>query len=220
MPEPLRFTPNARYGLALMGVVFATYLNISTDFTTYIQGTNYAGSVGGDFSALTVVQFAMIVVLYVVSFAIFPVSGERRLAAITLACVVLFLWATLGIERGVGNVREPIDFWTFVLNQGFVALLVSVGGWFILHKRHWLSAVVLAVILVPPFVSKSLIQSAVTTGSYTLVLETVVFVAAVAAAWLGWLIDRIVRRSGGSRGVLAAGSASTGAGTGDEHPAL
>jgi hypothetical protein len=194
MPEALRFTSNARYGLALVGVMFATYLNISADFATYIQGTAYAGSVGGDLSALAVVQFLMIVVLYVGSFAIFPASGERRLAAVTLASVVLALWATLSIERGVGSIRDPVDFWSFVLNQGFISLLVSVGGWLILHKRHPLSIVVLAVVVIPPFVSKSLTESAVTSGAYTLVLESVVFVAAVAAAWLGVLIDRLLRR--------------------------
>jgi hypothetical protein len=195
MAEPLRFTPNTRYGLALVGVIFATYLNIAADFSTYIQGTNYEGSVGADSSALTIVQFGLIVTLYVVSFAIFPASADRRLAAVTLACVVLFLWATLGIERGVGNVREPAALWTFVLNQGFVSLLVSVGGWFILHRRHPISVVVLAVILIPPFVSRRLTEAAVTSGSYQLVLEAVVFAAAVAAAWLGVLIDRIARRT-------------------------
>jgi hypothetical protein len=194
MVEPLLAGPGARYGLALVGVIFATYLNISTDFSTYIEGDAYAGSVGSDLSALVVVQFVMIVLLYVGSFAIFPVSPARRLAAVTLACVVLFLWATLGIERGVGNVGEPVVLWSFVLNQGLVSLLVSVGGWFILNRSSALSAIVLVVVFVPPFVSDKLIHSAVTSGSYTLALESVVFAAAIAAAWLGALIDRASRR--------------------------
>jgi hypothetical protein len=52
MASELRFDRNARYGAALVGVLFAGYLNIATDFTAFIQAANYAGALGTDVPAV------------------------------------------------------------------------------------------------------------------------------------------------------------------------
>ena len=53
--------------------------------------------------------------------------------------------AAVGIERGVGNIVDPVEFWTFVTGQGFIALVVGLGGWLIVRERHPLAFVVLLV---------------------------------------------------------------------------
>lgn len=182
-----------RYGIALVGVLFAAYLNIATGFTTFLQAVNFGGTLGSDDSIVNAVQFLTIVGLYIASFAIAPAPGAHRLAAITLACVVLFLWATLGIERSIGNVTEPIDLWLFVLNQGFITLVVALGGWLIVRQRHPLAFVVLAVAVVPPIVAAVLRDASVTSGAYQLVIEGIVVLGGIGGAWAAWAIDRAVR---------------------------
>lgn len=188
------FDAGTRYGIALVGVLFAAYLNIATGFTTFLQAVDFGGTLGSDDSIVNAVQFLTIVGLYVASFAIAPAPGAHRLAAITLACVVLFLWATLGIERSIGNVTEPIDLWLFVLNQGFITLVVSLGGWLLVRQRHPLAFVVLIVAIVPPIVAGVLRDASVTSGAYQLIIEGIVVLGGVGGAWAGWAIDRAVRR--------------------------
>jgi hypothetical protein len=134
-----------------------------------------------------------------------PAGGARRLGAVTLACVVLLLWATVGIERGIGNIVDPVAFWTFVVNQGLITLVVSLGGWLLVRGRHPLAFVVLLLALVPPIISRFLVDAAVTSGVYTLVTEAVVIVLGIGGAWLAVLIDRWMRR-----GSSAASTASPG----------
>ena len=188
------FDAGTRYGIALVGVLFAAYLNIATGFTTFLQAVDFGGTLGSDDSIVNAVQFLTIVGLYVASFAIAPAPGAHRLAAITLACVVLFLWATLGIERSVGNVTEPVDLWLFVLNQGFITLVVSLGGWLLVRQRHPIAFVVLIVAIVPPIVAGVLRDASVTSGAYQLIIEGIVVLGGVGGAWAGWAIDRAVRR--------------------------
>jgi len=193
MAGRLRFDTGARYGAAIVGVLFAAYLNIATDFSAFIQASNYAGSLGTDVPLVNVVQFLTIVGLYVASFSIMPVDGARRVAAVTLACTVLFTWATLGIERGTGSIVHPVAFWQFVLNQGFITLVVGLGGWFIVRGRRF-GWVAFLVVLVPPIVGGALDIAAVTSGTYTLLIEGTVVACGIAAAWLGAFIDGAVDR--------------------------
>lgn len=190
-----------RYGIALGTVVFATYLNIATDFTGYLQSTAITSSAA--VSLLGLLQFLLILALYVAAIVIMPASSDRRLAAVTLVCVVLLLWAALGIERNVGNIGPPVAVWSFLLNQGFITLLVSLGGWLIIRGRHPLSFIVLALAVVPPVVSRALNDSAVTSGAYTLVLEGVIVLGGVAGGGIAWAIDVVVRRRSGMRASAA-----------------
>jgi hypothetical protein len=198
MADRFRFDRNARYGAALVGFMFAAYLNIATDFSAFIQASNYDGSLGTDVPLVNFVQFATIMGLYVVSVVILPVDAARRVSAVTLVCTVLFMWATLGIERGTGNIVQPVAFWQFVLNQGFVTLVVALGGWFIIRGRRW-GWIAFAVVVVPPLVGRALDLAEVTSGSYTLVIEGTVVFGGIGAAWLGWAIDRAVERALRSR---------------------
>lgn len=187
----------------MVGVMFASYLNIATDFSAFIQAANYAGALGTDVPAVDFVQFVLIVGIYLASFIIMPASGTRRLCAVTLACVVLFLWATIGIERGVGNITEPVELWSFLVNQGWVTLLVGLGGWLIVRGRHPVSFVVLLLALVPPIISRILVDVSVTSGVYALVTQAMVIVFGIGGAWLAVLIDSLIRRRAASENVLA-----------------
>lgn len=190
----VRFNRNARYGAAMVGVMFASYLNIATDFSAFIQAANYAGALGTDVPAVDFVQFVLIVGIYLASFIIVPASGTRRLVAVTLTCVVLFLWATIGIERGVGNITEPVEFWSFIVNQGWVTLIVGLGGWLIVRGRHPVAFAVLLLALVPPVISRILVDVSVTSGVYELVTQAMVIVFGIGGAWLAVLIDSLLRR--------------------------
>lgn len=99
----------------------------------------------------------------------------------------------MGIERGVGNIVDPVEFWTFVTGQGFIALVVGLGGWLIVRERHPLAFVVLLVAVVPPIVSRMIVDASWTSGSYTLVLEGGDR-ARIGGAWLAAFIDRWARR--------------------------
>jgi hypothetical protein len=182
-----------RYGIALVGVLFAGYLNIATGFTTFLQAVDFGGTLGSDDSIVNAVQFVTILGLYVAAFTIAPASGSRRLAAVTLACVVLLLWATFGIERSIGTITEPVDLWLFVLNQGFITLVVSLGGWLLVRERHPLTFVVLVVAVVPPIVAAALRDASVTSGAYQLIIEAIVVLGGIGGAWAAWAIDRAVR---------------------------
>ena len=181
-------------------MLFAAYLNIATGFTTFLQAVDFGGTLGSDQSVVNAVQFVVILGLYISAFAIAPAPAGRRLAAVTLACVVLFLWATFGIERSIGNVTEPVGFWLFVLNQGFITLVVALGGWLLVRQRHPLAFVVLAVAVVPPIVAGVLRDASVTSGSYQLVIEGIVVLGGIGAAWAAWAIDRALRRPEQPRG--------------------
>lgn len=198
MEDRFRFDRNARYGAALVGFLFAAYLNIATDFSAYIQASNYDGSLGTDVPLVNFVQFATIMGLYVVSIVILPVDTARRVSAVTLVCTVLFMWATLGIERGTGNIVQPVAFWQFVLNQGFVTLTVALGAWFIVRGRRW-GWIAYAVLIIPPLAGRALDLAEVPSGAYTLVIEGTVIIGGIGAAWLAWAIDRAVERALRSR---------------------
>lgn len=141
------------------------------------------------------VEFLLILGLFIAAFTVMPASGARRLGAVTLACVVLLLWATVGIQRGIGNIRHPIEFWAFVTDQGLVTLIVALGGWLLVRGRHPLSFVVLLLALVPPVVTGLLVGASVTSGAFTLVSLGVVIMLGIGGAWLAVVIDRAIGRA-------------------------
>lgn len=194
MAASFPFDRSARYGAALVGTLFAGYLAIAVDFSAFIQASNYAGALGTDVPLVDLVEFVLIVALFVASFAIMPSSGARRLGAVTLACVVLFLWAAVGIERGIGNIVEPVALWTFVANQGLIAIVVSLGGWLLVRGRHPLSFVVLVLAAISPVVSRWIVDAEWTSGAYALITQAVVVVIGVGGAWLAAGIDRLLAR--------------------------
>ncbi len=198
-PRPSRATDalrtGTRYGVALGLVLAAGSLSITTDFTGFLQQTKFAGS--ASVSVLGVLQFLLILALYVAAMIVMPVSADRRLAAVTIVSVLLLLWATFGIERSVGNIREPVAFWFFVLDQGFVTLLVSLGGWLIVRGRPPLAFIVLLLAIIPPVIARALDDASVTSGAYALVMEGIVVLAGLAGGGIAWAIDAIVRRRRG-----------------------
>lgn len=193
MAERVRFDRNARYGASMGGVLFAGYLNIVTSFDAFIQAENYAGVLGTDVPIVDVFEFLVCLGLYIVSFALFPTSAARRLGAVTLACVALLLWATIGIERGVGNIVEPVGLWQFITDQGLITLIVSLGGWLIVRERTPAAYVVLLLALISPIVSRLLVESSVTSGAYALVTLGVVVIIGLGGAWAAVAIDRWMR---------------------------
>ncbi|MFC8681340.1 hypothetical protein ACFT30_07415 [Microbacterium ureisolvens] len=194
MAPTLRFDRGARYGAAIVGTLAATYLMIATDYSAIVQTATYAGTIRNDTPIVDVVQFILILGMFVASLALLPTPGMRRLGGITLVCVVLLLWATLGLERGSGQITQPLALWSFVLNQGFVTLLAAVGGWVIARGRHPLSWCVVVVAVLPPIVAPRLVAANFTTGGYALVMEAIVIIAGLGAVWAAVWIDRALER--------------------------
>lgn len=195
MAPTIPFDRGARYGAAVVGMLFATYLAIATDFSAILQSETYAGTIRNDVPFVNVFQFVLILAAMTASLWLLPTSGTRRVGGITLVWVVLCLWATFGLERGVGNIGAPVAFWAFVLNQGFVVLLTAVGGWVIARGRHPLSWLVVVVAVVPPIIAPILVQANFTTGGYALVIQGLVIVLGLGAVWAAVWIDRAVGRT-------------------------
>lgn len=194
MAPHLRFDRNARYGAAIVAMMFGTYLLIGTDFGALIQAETYTGTIRTDIPLLNIVQFIAILLTLDGALALLPTSGWRRLGGVTLLSVVLLLWATLALERGVGNLGGADALWSIVLDQGFITLLACVGGWVIARGRHPLTWLVAAIALVPPFVAQALDDAEVTSGAYALVMQGVVVLGAFGAVWLAAFADGMLER--------------------------
>lgn len=190
MGPRLRFDRGARYGAAVVTQLFATYLAITTDFTAIIQAESYTGSISTDVPLLNVLQFIVILAAFTAALAMLPTPIAGRIGGITLALVVLLLWAALGIERGVGAIVHPVTLWSFVLNQGFVTLLASVGGWLIARGRHPLTWVVAIVAVVPSITAMAIASVDLPLGAYALIMEAAVVVPGLAAVWIAARWDR------------------------------
>lgn len=200
MAPALRFDRSARYGAAIVAMLFATYLQTALDFSAIVQSESYAGTIRNDAPLVNIVQFVLVLGAMVAALVLLPTPGMRRLAGVTLVCVVLLLWATFGLERGDGTITRPVQLWDFVLNQGFVALLAGVGGWVIARGRHPLSWVVVVVAVIPPLVAPVLIEANFSTGGYALVMQAIVVAGGLGAVWTAAAIDR-------SRGARRSASA-------------
>jgi hypothetical protein len=194
MGTNLRFDRGARYGAGLVATCVGAYLGSATDFSAIVQSENYAGTIRTDIPLVNVAQFVLIVGVFWFAFAILPTPPARRVAAVTLASVVFFMWATLGLQRGAGQISEPVGLWSFILDQGFVTLLVTVGGWAVARDRHPLSWLAGLVCIAPPIVAPLLVAANFTTGGTTLVMQSLVIAGGVGGAWLAAAIDRPLSR--------------------------
>jgi hypothetical protein len=200
----LRFDRGARYGAAIVATLFGTYLLIATSFGAIVKAENYVGTIRSDIPLLNIVQFLIIVVTLVTALILLPTSEAHRLGGVTLQIVVLMLFATLGLEQASGNLPDRSGFWQFVLDQGFVTLFVSVGGWVIARGRHPLTWLVVVVAVVPPIVGPILTDYGWNSGSYALVMQGIVIVGGLGAVWLAAWGDRLLRSRASSRTVPAA----------------
>src|SRR6187402_1402303 len=121
MAERLRFDRHARHAVALVGIVVAAYLNVATDFSTFIQAADYAGSIPNDVPLVNEVQFATILVVYLVSFALVSTTPLRRAVALTMVPLLLLGWAFLSVENGIGVLPlGDAAVWSVLLDQGFI----------------------------------------------------------------------------------------------------
>lgn len=192
MAPELRFDRGARYGAAVVGMLAATYLAAVTDFSGIVQSETYAGTIRNDAPIVNVVQFLVILGGMVVSLMLLPTSWTRRVWGVTVVVVTLCLWATFGLERGAGIIRDPVELWAFVLNQGFVTLLAAVGGWLVARGRHPLTFVLVIVAIVPPIVAPMLVAANFSTGGYALVIQGLVIFLGLGAVWAAVGIERLL----------------------------
>ncbi|RLK52263.1 hypothetical protein [Microbacterium telephonicum] len=196
MAPTLRFDRSAGYGAAIVAMLFATYLATAMDFSAIVQSESYAGTIRNDAPLVDIVQFVLVLGSMVAALVLLPTKGMRRLGGVTLSCVVLFLWATFGLERGDGTLTQPAALWDFVLNQGFIALLAGVGGWVIARGRHPLTWLVVVVAVIPPIVGPAMIEANFSTGGYALVTQGIVIVAGLGAVWAAAGLDSLLTRRG------------------------
>src|SRR6185312_1388578 len=137
MAAPLRFDRSARHGAALVGIVFAAYLTIASDFSTLVQAANYAGTIPNDVPLVEFVQFLTLLAVWLVSLALVATTPMRRAVTLTLVPLVLLGWAFLGIEQSSGVLPlGDATLWAVLLDQGFVTLIVGLGGWLIARGLH------------------------------------------------------------------------------------
>lgn len=194
MAPALVFDRSARYGAAVVCMLFATYLGAATDFSAIVQSESYAGAIRTDAPLLNLVQFLLVLGAMLAAVVLLPTSGWRRLGGFTLVSVVLLLWVTFGLQHAAGNLVHPITFWRFVLDQGLIVVVVSVGGWLLARGRHPLTLVVLVLAVIPAFVSPLLAENSFPSGAIALVSQSTVAVVGLGAVWLAVLIDRWVGR--------------------------
>lgn len=194
MAPTLPFDRSARYGAAIVCMIFGVYLGTATDFSAIVQSATYAGTIHTDVPLLNVVQFILVLGAMLSAVVLLPTSGWRRLGAFTLVCVVLLMWATLGLQQAAGNAVHPAAFWRFVLDQGFVMIVASVGGWVIARGRHPLSWIVVALAVIPAILTPIMAENSFPTGALALVSQAAVTVSGVGAVWLAVWIDRLIAR--------------------------
>ncbi|MET0734258.1 MAG: hypothetical protein ABWY55_01235 [Microbacterium sp.] len=203
MAPILRFDRGARYGAAIVAVCFGGYLSIATNFSAIVQDENYTGTIRTDVPLLNITQFCIVLGALVFGLGVLPTAPASRVGGVTLASVVLLLWATFGLEQGAGNITHPVAFWDFVLDQGFMTLVAAVGGWVIARGRHPLTWLVVIVAVVPAIISPILEEHNFTTGAYSLVTQGIVVVCGVGAVWLAALFDRLLEDRRRSRTAAA-----------------
>lgn len=209
MAPVLRFDRAARYGAAIVCMLFGAYLGVATDFSAIVQSESYAGTIRTDTPLLNLVQFLLVVGVMLAAVILLPTSGWRRLGAVTLVCVVLFMWAALGLQHAGGIIVQPAAFWRFLLDQGFVVVLASAGGWVIARGRHPLTWFVVVLAAVPASLTPILAENAFSSGAIALVSQTAVAVSALGAVWIAVWLDRVIARRAGrthEKGADAAAS--------------
>lgn len=194
MAPALVFDRSARYGAAIVCMLFGAYLGVATDFSAIVQSESYAGAIRTDAPLLNVVQFLLVLAAMLIAVVLLPTSGWRRLGAFTLVSVVLLLWVTFGLQHAAGNIVHPVTLWRFILDQGLVVLVASVGGWLVARGRHPATLVVLVLAVIPALVSPLLAENSFPSGAIALISQATVAVVGLGAVWLGVVIDRALAR--------------------------
>lgn len=196
MAPVLSFDRSARYGAAIVAMLAGAYLGVATDFSAIVQSEVYAGTIRTDAPLVSVVQFLLVLVSMLTAVVLLPTSPWRRLGAFTLVSVVLLLWATFGLQHAAGNVVHPVTFWRFVLDQGLIVVLASVGGWVIARGRSPWAWAVVALAFVPALITPLLVENSFPSGAIALISQAAVAVSGLSAVWLAVWIDRAVGRAG------------------------
>lgn len=195
MSPSLTFDRSARYGAAIVAMLVGGYLGVATDFSAIVQSEVYAGTIGSDAPIVSVVQFVLVLGAMLSAVVLLPTSPWRRLGAFTLVSVVLLLWATFGLQHAAGNVVHPVTFWRFVLDQGFIVLVASVGGWVVARGRSPWSWSVVVLAIVPALITPLLVENSFPSGAIALISQATVAVVGLGAVWIAvWLDNRIARR--------------------------
>lgn len=192
MAPVLSFDRSARYGAAIVCMLFGAYLGVATDFSAIVQSESYAGAIRTDAPLLNVVQFLLVLAAMLVAVVLLPTSGWRRLGAFTLVSVVLLLWVTFGLQHAAGNIVHPVTFWRLVLDQGLIVVVASVGGWLLARGRHPLTLFVLVLALIPAFISPVLADNSFPSGAIALISQAMVALVGLGAVWLAVWIDRFL----------------------------
>lgn len=192
MPPRLAFDRSARYGAAIVAMLVGAYLGVATDFSAIVQSEVYAGTIRTDAPLVSVVQFLLVLGSMLAAVVLLPTSPWRRLGAFTLVSVVLLLWVTFGLQHAAGNVVHPVTFWRFVLDQGLIVVLASVGGWVIARGRTPRAWMVVVLAIVPALITPLLVDDSFPSGAIALISQAAVAVSGLAAVWLAVWIDRAV----------------------------
>lgn len=206
MALALPFDRTARYGAAIVCMLFGAYLGVATDFSAIVQSESYAGTIRTDAPLLNLIQFLLVLAAMLASVLLLPTSGWRRLGAVTLVCVVLFMWAALGLQHAGGIIVHPTAFWRFILDQGLVVLLASVGGWVIARGRHPLTWVVVVLAAVPAVITPILVENSFPSGAIAIISQAAVAVCGLGAVWIAVWLDGVIARRTHEKGADAAAS--------------
>ncbi len=194
MAPVIAFDRTARYGAALVCMLAGAYLAVATDFSAIVQSEVYAGTIRTDAPIVNVVQFVLVLGAMLTAIVLLPTSGWRRLGAFTLVSVVLLMWVTFGLQHAAGNLVHPVTFWRFILDQGSVALLASVGGWLIARGRHPLSWSVVVLAVIPALITPLLVENSFPSGAIALISQATVAIVGLGAVWLAVVIDKAMGR--------------------------
>lgn len=206
MAPALAFDRSARYGAAIVAMLFGTYLGVATDFSAIVQSEVYAGTIRSDAPLVSLIQFLLVLGSMLAAVVLLPTSPWRRLGAFTLVSVVLLLWVTFGLQHAAGNVVHPVAFWRFILDQGLVIVLASVGGWVIARGRSPWAWFVVVLAIVPALISPVLLEDSFPSGAIAAISQAAVAVSGLSAVWLAVWIDRAVGRRAHEKGPDAEAS--------------
>lgn len=190
MAPVLAFDRSARYGAAIVCMLAGAYLGVAADFSAIARAEAYAGTIRSDAPLVGVVQFLLVLGAMNAAVVLLPTSPWRRLGAVTVVSVVLLLWATFGMQHAAGRLGAADGVWRFLLDQGLIVLVASVGGWVIARGRHPATWVVVVVAAAPAVVSPILADDEFPSGAVTLIVQGTVLVAGLGAVWLAAALDR------------------------------
>lgn len=192
-----RFDYSGRYAASLATVIFATYLQVNTNFGLFIQGVLYDTGYPQSTLVLLFTQTLLPVVAYVFAFLIAPTTPTRRFVAAGLAVVILLIWALLTAGRLGGSlppIGGPMVIQVFIAPAGagvFVALL----GWLIVRERSPLSYLVLLLTPLLGIVALATAFNGVDSGTTQLLIVPLAAVIGIGGAWAARGLSTLTQRT-------------------------